>query len=67
MLDVVPDDTDMVVPVGAGVLVPEPNHVAQLVHYDAKLVAVLPDGDGLGTPASPPHVRAAPAGEGRTC
>ena len=30
-----------VLPVWSGVLVPEPNHVAQLVHHNTKLVTVL--------------------------
>ena len=37
----------MVVPVWPRVLVPEANHVSQLVYYDAKLVAVLAYGYGL--------------------
>lgn len=52
----------MVVTVGSRVLVPEADDVAELVHHDAELVAVLPDGDGLRTAAPPPHVGAAPAG-----
>lgn len=63
-LDVVPDDADVVVPVGSGVLVPEADDVAQLMHHDAELVAVLPDGDSLGSPTPPAYVRAAPAGGG---
>lgn len=45
--DVLVDDLHVVVAVGAGVLVPETNHVPELVHHDAELVAVLADGDGL--------------------
>ena len=50
--DVVPNDSDPLVPVGPCVLVPEPDDVAQLVDDDAKLVAVLADGDGLGAVAA---------------
>lgn len=45
--DIVPDDLDVVVSIRPRVLVPEANHVAQLVDHDAELVAVLSDGDGL--------------------
>lgn len=39
----------MMVPVGTGVLVPEADDVPKLMDHDAKLVAVLPNRDGLGT------------------
>lgn len=45
----------MMIPVRAGVLVPEPHHVAELVDHDAELVAVLADGDGLGAAAALAH------------
>ena len=61
-LDVVSDDAYVLVAVRARVFVPEADHVAELVHHDAKLIAVLPYGDGLGAGASPPHVGATPAG-----
>ena len=61
-LDVVSDDADVLVTVRTCVFVPEADHVAELVHHDAKLIAVLPYGDGLGAAASPPHVGATPAG-----
>lgn len=62
-LDVLPDDGDVVVAVGARVLVPEADDVAQLVHHDAEFVAVFADGDGLGAPSPAAHVGAAPGGE----
>lgn len=61
-LDVVPDDADMFVSVGPGVLVPETNHVAQLMHHYSKLVTVLSYGDGLGTATPAAHIGTAPAG-----
>lgn len=60
-LDVVSDDAYMLVSVRTCVLVPEADHVAEFVHHDAELVAVLPYGDGLRAAASPSHVGAAPA------
>lgn len=62
LLDVVSDDADMLVAVRTSVFVPEADHVAELMHHNAKLIAVLPYGDGLGTTASPPHVGTTPAG-----
>lgn len=64
-LDVVSDDAYMLVSVRTCVFMPEADHVAEFVHHDAKLVAVLPYGDGLRAAASPPHVGATPA-EGDT-
>ena len=49
--DVLPVDGDPVVPVWSRVLVPEANDVTQLMHHDAKLVAILPYRDGLRTRA----------------
>uniref|UniRef100_A0A6B0VDP4 Uncharacterized protein n=1 Tax=Ixodes ricinus TaxID=34613 RepID=A0A6B0VDP4_IXORI len=60
--DVLVDDVHVGVPVGPRVLVPEAHHVSQLVYHDAKLVAVLPDRDGLRAVATLAHERAAPAG-----
>ena len=45
--DVLPIYGDPVVPVWSRVLVPETNNVAQLMHHNAKLVAVLPYRDCL--------------------
>lgn len=45
----------MIVPVGSRVLVPEADDVSKFVHHDAKLVAILADGDGLRTSPSPPY------------
>lgn len=61
-LDVVSDDAHVLVAVRTRVLVPEADHVAELVHHDAKLIAVLPYGDGLRAPAPPAHVGATPGG-----
>ena len=63
-LNVVPDDADVLVTVRPRVLVPEADHVTQLVHHNAKLVAVLADGDGLGASTPAAHIRAAPVGRG---
>ena len=65
-MNVIPNDGHMVVPVRPRVLVPEADHVTQLVDDDAELVTVLPDRDRLRPVAPPPHVRAAPVtGRGR--
>lgn len=61
-LDVVSDDAYMLVTVRTCVFVPEANHMAQFMHHDAKLIAVLSYRDGLRAAASPPHVGATPAG-----
>ena len=42
-------DGDMIVPVFSRVFMPEPNNVAQLVDHNPELVAVLTNGNGLGT------------------
>lgn len=60
LLDVVPDDADVLVAVGPGVLVPEADHMTQFMHHNPKLIAVLPNGDGLRASPPPPHVGAAP-------
>lgn len=61
-LDVVSDDAYMLVTVWPSVLVPEADHMAEFMDHDAKLIAVLPDGDGLRTSTSPPYIGATPAG-----
>lgn len=61
-LDVVSDDAHVLVAVRTRVLVPEADHVAELVHHNAKLIAVLSYGDGLRAPAPPAHVGATPGG-----
>ena len=48
------------VAVGARVLVPEPDDVAELVHHDAELITVLPDGDGLSTVTALTNKRTTP-------
>lgn len=47
--DILPDDIDVVISIRTGVFVPEPNHVSQFVHHNAKLVAIFPDADSLTT------------------
>lgn len=61
-LDVAPDDADVLVAVRARVLMPEADHMTQLMNHDAELVTVLPNGDGLGATAPPAHIRTAPVG-----
>ena len=58
--DVLVDDVHEVVAVGPRVLVPEADHVTQLVHDDAELVAVLADADHLRAAAALADERAAP-------
>lgn len=58
--DVGTHDLHVVVAVGARVFVPEPDHVTQLVHHYAELVAVLADGDRLRSVAALADERAAP-------
>lgn len=60
-LDVIPDDGHMIVTVGPRVLVPEADDVAQFVHHNAELVAVLSDGDGLGPVAAATHIGTTPS------
>lgn len=60
-LDVISDNTNMLIAVGTCMLVPEADHVAQFMHNDPKLVTILSYGDGLGTSAPPAHVGATPA------
>ena len=55
----------MFVPVGPRVLVPEADHVAQLVDHDAELVAVLADRDGLLAVSATADKRAAAGEEGK--
>ena len=59
--DMLVDDIDKVVAIRPRVLVPEADHVTQLVHHDAELVAVLADADHLRTAATLAHERTAPA------
>ena len=59
-LDVIPDDDHMIVTVGPRVLVPEADDVAEFVHHDAELVAVLSYGDGLGPVATTTHIGTTP-------
>ena len=59
--DMLVDDIDKVVAIRPRVLVPEADHVTQLVHHDAELVAVLVDADHLRTAATLAHERTAPA------
>lgn len=61
--DLVPVDTDIAVPVGPRVLVPEAQNVHELVQDDA--AALLQTGGCQGDhlhPSAAPHTREAPAG-----
>lgn len=60
-LNVIPDNADMFITVRPRVFVPESDHVTQLMHHNAKLVTVFPNGYGLGASSSTTHVGAAPA------
>ena len=51
----------MIIAVGSGVFVPETDDVTEFVHHDAELVAVLADGDGLGSVAPLADEGTAPA------
>lgn len=55
-LDVFSDDGDMLVSVWTGVFMPEPNHMAQLMSHNAKLVTVFPNGYGLWASSSAPNI-----------
>lgn len=55
-LDVFSDDGDMLVSVWPGMFVPKPNHVAQLMSHNAKLVTVFPNGYGLWASSSSPNI-----------
>lgn len=61
-LDVLSEDADVLVAVRPRVLVPEADHVSQLVSHYSKLVAVFADGDGLRAAPPPAHVGAAAGG-----
>lgn len=65
-LNVVSDDAYMLVPVRTSVLVPEADDVAEFMNHDAKLITVLPYGDGLWATTPPTHVGATPAGSDST-
>jgi len=64
-LYVLVDDFDVLVAVRPGVLVPEADHVTELVNDDSELVAVLPDRDRLRAATSTADVGAA-AGDKRS-
>lgn len=59
-LDVIPDYGHMIIPVGSCVFMPEADNVAQFVNYNAKLVTVLPYGDGLGSVATTTDIGTTP-------
>lgn len=64
-LNVVPDDTDVLVAVRSCVFVPESNYVTQFVHHNAELVTVFPDRYGLWAASSPADIGAAPVHQRR--
>lgn len=53
----------MVITVGARVLMPESNHVTQLMNHYAKLITVFTNGNGLRPIASATHVGTAPVSQ----
>lgn len=55
-LDVLSDDGDVLVSVWPGVFMPEPDHVAQLMRHNPKLVTVFPNGYGLRASTSAPNI-----------
>lgn len=55
-LDVFSDDGDMLVSVWPGVFMPEPDHMAQLVCYNAKFVTVFPNRYGLRASSAAPNI-----------
>lgn len=63
LLYVLPDDSDMLVPVRPCVLVPETHHMPQLMSHNTKLVTVLSNGYSLRTPSSATHIGATPGKE----
>jgi len=54
-------DLDMVITVGACMLMPEANHMPQLVYHNAELVTVLADRNSLRTIPTLPNKRTASA------
>lgn len=59
-LDVFTDNGHVLISVWACVLMPKTNDMAQLMHHNAKLVTVFPNGDGLWSSSSAPHIGTAP-------
>lgn len=59
-LNVVPDNADMFVSIGSCVFVPEADHMTQLMHHNAKLVTVFPNGYGLRASSTATHIGTAP-------
>lgn len=59
-LDIFTDNGHMGISVWAGVLMPETDDMAQLMYHNAKFVTVFPNGDGLRSSSSAPHIGTAP-------
>lgn len=59
-LDVLTNNGHMGIPVGTCMFMPEANDVTQLMHDNAEFVTVFPNGDGLRSPTSAPHIGTAP-------
>ena len=53
--DTLPHDVDVVIAVGAGLLVPEAQSMEELMLYGGDAVAATPDGQLLFTHTSVPH------------
>jgi hypothetical protein len=58
---VLPHNLDVVFAVWTCVLMPEANHMTQLMHHNAKLVTILPNRYSLWTIATLPNKGTAPA------
>lgn len=58
--DIFVDNLYMLISIWASMLMPESNHMAQLVNNDPKLVTVFPDRYGLGSISSLAHKWATP-------
>lgn len=47
--DVIPDYVNVFISIRSCVLMPEPNHMTQFVHYNSEFIAILSNTDCLGT------------------
>lgn len=62
-LNVVPDNADVFISIRPSVFMPEANHMPQLMHHNAKLVTVFPNGYGLRAPSTATHIGTAPVNQ----
>lgn len=56
-LYVLSNNADVCVPVGTCVFMPEADHMTEFVNNNSKFIAVLANGDSLGSITSPTHIR----------